>query len=424
MAYDQIADRIVSPAALARLTERANAPPRLAVSGEFSSGKSTLLNLLLGQDILPIRATATALPSVWISYGDREGHFIDANGRQQPLPSEGIDWVPSNARYIRLYVIADVLKDCEIIDLAGLSDPDRPDSVIQEMLSYASLAIWCTPATQAWRQSERAAWLTVPARIRANSILAVTRSDKLRNAQERDRVMRRVCCEADGLFAAATPISAMQAKIALENADDDGFAESGIDQLASLVTAQIDRIRGRRLRLLDRYIADDTRFDVAVAEAADATADVCGDDADFSMPLILRDPAPEFELTPEIVSEIAQLPEADHSAQAEMPDLSVCFDDPAPLIPSQAEAEPAAPAEALVSSIEAAIQRVMSGYFTADTKPQAAVAAPHPAPPGAIPRETMIWREIVAGSDVSPRDTPVIDLIDQLLTRLFNEKGQ
>ena len=64
MPYDQSESRLVSPAAFARLSARAHALPRLAVVGEFSSGKSTLLNLLLGGEILPTRTTATASPAV------------------------------------------------------------------------------------------------------------------------------------------------------------------------------------------------------------------------------------------------------------------------------------------------------------------------------------------------------------------------
>ena len=33
--------------------------PRIALMGEFSAGKSTLLNLLIERDLIPTRATAT-----------------------------------------------------------------------------------------------------------------------------------------------------------------------------------------------------------------------------------------------------------------------------------------------------------------------------------------------------------------------------
>ena len=41
--------------------------PRVALMGEFSAGKSTLTNVLLGQKSIPVRVTATSLPPVWIT---------------------------------------------------------------------------------------------------------------------------------------------------------------------------------------------------------------------------------------------------------------------------------------------------------------------------------------------------------------------
>ena len=45
--------------------------PSFALMGEYSAGKSALLNALLGQSLLPTRVTATDLPAVWITHGDR-----------------------------------------------------------------------------------------------------------------------------------------------------------------------------------------------------------------------------------------------------------------------------------------------------------------------------------------------------------------
>ena len=41
--------------------------PLVALMGEFSAGKSTLSNLLIGKQALPVNVTATQLPPVWMS---------------------------------------------------------------------------------------------------------------------------------------------------------------------------------------------------------------------------------------------------------------------------------------------------------------------------------------------------------------------
>ena len=253
MPYDQCESRLVSARAYARLSARATARPRLAVVGEFSSGKSTLLNLLLGREVLPTRTTATAAPAVWISHGTRRGYYIDAAGDQQPLPEDGIEAVPPGSRYIRLWLEADFLETCDILDLSGLADPGRTDDMTYQMLGHAHAVIWCTPATQAWRQSERAAWLAVPPRLRRHSLLAVTRMDKLRNDTDRERVMRRVSHEAAGLFSQFEPISALMALKALAENDAAAWDNSGIDALLEGITEQLSQIEAGRSALLRRY---------------------------------------------------------------------------------------------------------------------------------------------------------------------------
>ena len=46
--------------------------PRIALMGEFSAGKSTLANMLVGAQHLPVQVTATQLPPVWISQGNAQ----------------------------------------------------------------------------------------------------------------------------------------------------------------------------------------------------------------------------------------------------------------------------------------------------------------------------------------------------------------
>ena len=49
--------------------------PCVALMGEFSAGKSTLSNLLIGTEALPVNVTATQLPPVWLSRGTDAPYF-------------------------------------------------------------------------------------------------------------------------------------------------------------------------------------------------------------------------------------------------------------------------------------------------------------------------------------------------------------
>ena len=58
--------------------------PVIALMGEFSAGKSTLANLLLGEGRSPVQVTATQLPPVWFSYGSEAPYKVDLDGNEDP----------------------------------------------------------------------------------------------------------------------------------------------------------------------------------------------------------------------------------------------------------------------------------------------------------------------------------------------------
>jgi hypothetical protein len=194
--------------------------PRIALMGEFSAGKSTLSNLLMGQRPLPEKVTATRLSPVWISYGTRAPYRVGTDGSKEPVSIEDLESIPvEETRNIRLFLEADILEVCDLIDFPGISDPNMSSSVWERMLPEVDAVIWCTHATQAWRQSEAAVWEDMPQAVRENSILLITRFDKLNNEKDRGRVIKRVTRETQGQFGAIFPVSLLQAIQAGENYD-------------------------------------------------------------------------------------------------------------------------------------------------------------------------------------------------------------
>jgi len=73
--------------------------------------------------------------------------------------------------------------------------------VVERMLEEVDAVLWCTHATQAWRQSEAAFWAQMPKAVRDRSILLITRFDKLTNERDRGRVLKRIQHETKGLKA-------------------------------------------------------------------------------------------------------------------------------------------------------------------------------------------------------------------------------
>ena len=186
--------------------------PRLAIMGEFSVGKSTLSNLLLGSNPLPVKVTATQLPPVWISYDDKAPYREDLDGNISPADLNNLAQAPlDQTAVIRIFLKADILKMCDLIDMPGISDPNMSSEVWQRVIHHADGVLWCTHATQAWRQSEAAVWKTMPSELYEKSYLLITRIDKLLTEDDRRKVVKRAQRETKDMFVEIFPISLTRA---------------------------------------------------------------------------------------------------------------------------------------------------------------------------------------------------------------------
>jgi len=174
---------------------------RVVVLGEFSAGKSTLINLLTGELSLRTQITATQMPPVWMSYGTDAPYRVDLQGNSHPIDAADPESVSvADTAYIRSFIEAPALELCDFIDTPGNSDPNIAAEAWERVAKIADVAIWCSSSTQAWRQSELSAWREVPEHVRARSILLLTRADKITVEADRAKILKRINREAGDLF--------------------------------------------------------------------------------------------------------------------------------------------------------------------------------------------------------------------------------
>lgn len=237
--------RMAAPSAPAEAERR----PRVALMGEFSAGKSTLSNLLIGRPALPVNVTATQLPPVWMSYGHEPSYKIGLDGVEYEVDEKFSGVSVRDTRCVRIFLESKFLKNCDLIDMPGISDPNMDAEVWQRVIGEADIVIWCSHATQAWRQSEAAVWSTLPRELYDRSLLLLTRMDRILSERDRVRVVKRVQSETQGMFRQVLPVSLIQAVEA--RGDEEAWAASGADDLVRALIGLTDEVAtgsiGRRV---------------------------------------------------------------------------------------------------------------------------------------------------------------------------------
>ncbi len=233
----------------------------LAVLGEFNRGKSTLVNALLGEAVLPIGITPTTAVLTHVRYGDSAAAavvFEDAT-RQSIDPARLGDWLTVEraaastapggvpASHVELDWPAPFLKDgVTIIDTPGVNDL----SLLRADITYGTIpradaALFLLDATQILTASERRFLEERVLRsVRDRLIFVVTKIDRL-DAAELDEALR--FCRTQLLpIIPEAPIFPVSAKRAL-----GGDAEGS--RLAALVAHMHTSLGAERRRLVEDH---------------------------------------------------------------------------------------------------------------------------------------------------------------------------
>ncbi len=254
--------RFVSPKAWNRIEQWSRRKPVFALMGEFSAGKSTLMNFLLRKQALPTQVTATQLPPIWFSWGNRPAYIKRHDGSTQNIELDQLEQVGVNdAQFIRIFLEADILEAVDLIDTPGISDPKISTDVWQRAVGQANGVLWCTHSTQAWRETERATWVSLPERLQHKSLLLVTRADAL-NQKDRQKVLRRVNREAGHLFNRTILFSARDAIMARDKTGDaELWSRSGGGKMVDSFLEITEQIMDSRADMLSRYQIDKSLSD-------------------------------------------------------------------------------------------------------------------------------------------------------------------
>lgn len=241
----------LSPAirALSRTESRLDRPLRVAILGEINSGKSALANLLAGVDSLPTAVISNTRIATLLYYAAEPEIRVEyESGRRERLSG---DFSLPQGPIFRIDVGLPLhrLRSVQVLDLPGFTDPITGNVVVDAAAHNVDAAIWCTMSTQAWKESERAAWEMLPRRIGSRGLLVATHSDLLHNPSDRQKLLMRLRGQAGASFRSVillSTVEALEVAGSRNGASGAAWETSGGEALESALGALLLDLRERR----------------------------------------------------------------------------------------------------------------------------------------------------------------------------------
>lgn len=208
-------------AILDKQLRRARYPMEVAITGQFSAGKSTFLNALLSRNILPTGITPVTSKVNFINYGEEyklkityksgaeEYHSIENIAAFTDQRQKDMD----DIKYLTLYAPMDILKDISFVDTPGLNSQSQSDTdTTKSVLRDVGGIIWLTLIDNAGKLSEAKILEEYMQQFKNKSLCVLNQKDKF-TPEQVETTVNYIKDKFGKFFAQVTPISA---KLALE----------------------------------------------------------------------------------------------------------------------------------------------------------------------------------------------------------------
>ncbi len=203
----------------------------LVVCGEFNAGKSSLLNALVGERVMPEGVTPTTDRITVVTYSDS--------------PSESEE-APALVR--RSYP-APLLRDLALVDTPGTNAIiQRHQELTERFVPRADLVLFVTSADRPYTESERA-FLELIASWGKKVLMVVNKLDILEGDAEREKVVAYVRDHASETLGTTPEVFGVSAKAAFKARMADDLAGVQASGLGALERAISSRLGEDRLKL-------------------------------------------------------------------------------------------------------------------------------------------------------------------------------
>ncbi|MDR2635194.1 MAG: dynamin family protein [Campylobacteraceae bacterium] len=234
--------------AVKKLKIRAKEPMKVAITGQFSSGKSTFLNALLAKNILPTGITPVTSKVNYIRYGDEFSIMVRyKDGREAFFQVENIanftdqrNAATDDIDYITLYAPLELLKDIIFVDTPGLNSQSFSDTTTTEaVLKEVDGIIWLSLIDNAGKMSEAEVLEKFMHSYQNKSLCVLNQKDKF-SKEQIEQTSKYVEHSFKKYFSKVIPISAKQAVEARSNKKETLLEESFENSIKKLKKSMID----------------------------------------------------------------------------------------------------------------------------------------------------------------------------------------
>ncbi|MGI9625522.1 MAG: dynamin family protein [Longimicrobiales bacterium] len=208
----------------------------LVIAGEFNSGKSSFINALLGEELLPHGVTPTTDRVNVIRYGPEPGEqLLEAHLLERVFPSE-------------------LLREMNIVDTPGTNAILREhEELTRDFVPRSDLVLFVTSADRPFTESERQ-FLEQIREWGKKILFVINKIDILDDPADRKTVREFVSTNAAELLGQEPEVFALSARQALEaRASDDQtlWEASGFEGIETYLLETLDQEERVRLKLLN-----------------------------------------------------------------------------------------------------------------------------------------------------------------------------
>lgn len=226
-----------------RLIERLERPARVALLGLPGSGKSAILNLLVGAVVVP---ETLRLPTIIVQHGDVSRMACTlTDGTTRILPGHDLaDVLPLSPALVTLEMALPALGVISMLEVsAGPMEAEQKRAATWAS-KRADIVVWCTTS---YLPKEQAVWESLPDAVKDNSFMFLTKVDLLGSRDAARAMHDRVELRAGEEFRQILSISAKQARAAMPAGgpvNRDLFRNSGASAVISAIKTRVQS--GRR----------------------------------------------------------------------------------------------------------------------------------------------------------------------------------